>query len=138
MVTRSSSCAALRRPRSTSECCRSRIRPNGDPALLKTAAYEGGARLSPDGIGWSMSPTSPGRTTCTCGRSRRSIDAGDLDAGRNATVWNPNGKEIFYRSGDKMMSVDVTTTPTSNSRIRECCSSSAMPLAGASPFPTTM
>jgi hypothetical protein len=26
-------------------------------------------------------------------------------------VWNPNGRELFYRSGDKMMVVEVTTQP---------------------------
>jgi eukaryotic-like serine/threonine-protein kinase len=27
-------------------------------------------------------------------------------------VWNPNGRELFYRSGDKMMAVDVMTQPS--------------------------
>jgi hypothetical protein len=31
--------------------------------------------------------------------------------GGTEPVWNPNGKELFYRSGDKMMAVDVTTQP---------------------------
>jgi eukaryotic-like serine/threonine-protein kinase len=31
--------------------------------------------------------------------------------GGSEPVWNPNGKELFYRSGDKMMVVDVTTQP---------------------------
>ena len=26
-------------------------------------------------------------------------------------IWNPNGKEIFYRNGDKMMVVEISTTP---------------------------
>ena len=26
-------------------------------------------------------------------------------------VWNPNGRELFYRSGTKMMAVDITTQP---------------------------
>ena len=26
-------------------------------------------------------------------------------------AWNPNGRELFYRSGDRMMAVPVTTTP---------------------------
>ena len=25
--------------------------------------------------------------------------------------WNPNGKELFYRNGDRMMVVDVTRSP---------------------------
>ena len=27
-------------------------------------------------------------------------------------VWNPNGRELFYRSGEKMMAVDVATQPS--------------------------
>jgi len=27
-------------------------------------------------------------------------------------VWNPNGKELFYRSGDKMMAVEIATQPS--------------------------
>jgi eukaryotic-like serine/threonine-protein kinase len=27
-------------------------------------------------------------------------------------VWNRNGRELFYRSGDKMMAVDITTQPS--------------------------
>jgi Tol biopolymer transport system component len=27
-------------------------------------------------------------------------------------VWNPNGRELFYRSGDKMMAADVMTQPS--------------------------
>ncbi len=26
-------------------------------------------------------------------------------------MWNPNGRELFHRSGDKMMAVDVMTQP---------------------------
>jgi serine/threonine-protein kinase len=31
--------------------------------------------------------------------------------GGTEPAWNPNGREIFYRSGDKMMAVDVVTHP---------------------------
>jgi hypothetical protein len=27
-------------------------------------------------------------------------------------VWNPNGRELFYRSGNKMMAVDIATQPS--------------------------
>jgi eukaryotic-like serine/threonine-protein kinase len=27
-------------------------------------------------------------------------------------VWNPNGRELFFRSGAKMMAVDITTQPS--------------------------
>ena len=26
-------------------------------------------------------------------------------------MWNPNGRELFYRNGDKMMTVDISTQP---------------------------
>jgi hypothetical protein len=26
-------------------------------------------------------------------------------------MWNPNGRELFYRSGNKMMAVEITTQP---------------------------
>ena len=31
--------------------------------------------------------------------------------GGTEPVWNPNGRELFYRSGDKMMAVEITTQP---------------------------
>jgi Tol biopolymer transport system component len=31
--------------------------------------------------------------------------------GGTEPVWNPNGKELFYRSGEKMMAVDVSSQP---------------------------
>jgi Tol biopolymer transport system component len=32
--------------------------------------------------------------------------------GGKEPVWNPNGRELFYRSGDKMMAVDIATQPS--------------------------
>jgi hypothetical protein len=32
--------------------------------------------------------------------------------GGGQPVWNRNGRELFYRNGDKMMAVDITTQPT--------------------------
>ncbi len=32
--------------------------------------------------------------------------------GGTEPVWNPNGRELFYRSGDKMMAVEITTQPS--------------------------
>jgi eukaryotic-like serine/threonine-protein kinase len=31
--------------------------------------------------------------------------------GGTEPVWNPNGRELFYRNGDKMMVVDISTQP---------------------------
>jgi hypothetical protein len=32
--------------------------------------------------------------------------------GGTEPVWNPNGRELFYRSGDKMMAVEITMRPS--------------------------
>jgi Tol biopolymer transport system component len=32
--------------------------------------------------------------------------------GGTEPVWNPNGRELFYRSGEKMMAVDIATQPS--------------------------
>jgi Tol biopolymer transport system component len=32
--------------------------------------------------------------------------------GGNEPVWNPSGRELFYRSGDKMMALDIATQPS--------------------------
>ena len=32
--------------------------------------------------------------------------------GGNEPLWAPSGRELFYRNGDAMMAVDVTTSPT--------------------------
>ena len=32
---------------------------------------------------------------------------GQIGAGGIGGVWNPNGKELFYRTGDKMMSEEL-------------------------------
>ena len=31
--------------------------------------------------------------------------------GGTEPVWNPNGRELFYRNGDKLMAVDIATQP---------------------------
>ena len=33
-------------------------------------------------------------------------------AGGNEPVWAPDGRELFYRNGDQMIVVDITTEPT--------------------------
>ena len=35
----------------------------------------------------------------------------DPDQGGAEPVWNPNGRELFYRNGDKLMAVDIATQP---------------------------
>lgn len=78
----------------------------------KTAAYEGGARVSPDGHLMIYVSNESGRNEIHLrafpGPDRRWQVSTD---GGTQTVWNPNGREIFCRSGNRMMAVDVSTTP---------------------------
>ena len=87
-----------------------------DPAnvrtLIKTPAYEGGARLSPDGR-WLAYVSNESTQNEVYLRPFPSVDRRWTIStqGGSQPVWNRNGKEIFYRNGDKMMAVDITTTP---------------------------
>jgi eukaryotic-like serine/threonine-protein kinase len=80
--------------------------------LLKTAAYEGGARLSPDGK-WLVYVSNESGQNDVYLRAFPALDRrwSISTQGGTQPLWNPNGKEIFYRNGDKMMAVEVTTTP---------------------------
>jgi eukaryotic-like serine/threonine-protein kinase len=87
----------------------------GDPkprALLNTSAYEGGAQFSPDGHWMAYVSDDSGKSQVYVrpfpGPDRRlqvSIQGG------TQPIWNRNGKELFYRNGNKMMAVDVSTRP---------------------------
>jgi len=81
--------------------------------FLQTPFTEGGAAFSPDGHWLAYSSDESGRTEIYVqpypgpgGKWQVSTDGGA------EPVWNRNGRELFYRSGDKMMSVDVSTQPT--------------------------
>jgi Tol biopolymer transport system component len=87
--------------------------PSTMTALLQTRAYESGARLSPDGRWMTYVSNETGRnevylTPFPGPGERQQVST----AGGTQALWNPNGKEIFYRIDDKMMVVDVTTSPT--------------------------
>ncbi len=79
---------------------------------LKTTAYEGGAQLSPDGKWLTYISNDSGQNEVYLrqfeGPDRRWTISTE---GGTQPLWNPNGREIFYRSGDKMMAVEVATTP---------------------------
>ncbi|MBI4887996.1 MAG: protein kinase [Acidobacteria bacterium] len=80
--------------------------------ILNTPAYEGGASLSPDGRWLIHVSNESGQNEVYLrpfpGPGRRWQVSTD---GGTQAVWNPNGRELFYRSGDKMMAVEVSTTP---------------------------
>ena len=90
-----------------------RMPDGGKPtAVVKTAAYEGGARVSPDDRWMVYVSNESGRNEIYL----RAFPAPDrrwqvsTDGGTQA-VWNSDGREIFYRSGNRMMVVEVSTTP---------------------------
>ncbi|MGH9257586.1 MAG: protein kinase domain-containing protein [Vicinamibacterales bacterium] len=80
--------------------------------VLATAAYEGGARLSPDGRWLMYVSNESGQNEVYLrpfpGPDRRWQISTE---GGTQAVWNPSGREVFYRNGDKMMVVGVSTAP---------------------------
>ncbi len=87
----------------------------GDPqphALLNTPAYEGGAQFSPDGRWLAYVSRESGQMEVYLrpypGPDRKwQVSVG----GGLHPMWNRAGAEIFYRSGNRMMSVSVSTGP---------------------------
>ena len=87
-----------------------------DPAKVKpfvqTPAYEGGARLSPDGKWLTYVSNETGRNEVYITPFPGPGDRTQISiAGGTQAVWNPSGKEIFFRLDDRMMAVQVTTAP---------------------------
>ena len=85
--------------------------PNPRP-LIKTPAYEGGAQFSTDGRWVAYASNESGQFQVYVrplpGLEQRSQVSTE---GGTAPLWNRNGRELFYRSGNKMMAVDVSATP---------------------------
>jgi Tol biopolymer transport system component len=78
--------------------------------FLQTPADETAPRFSPDGrfIAYASNESGPFEIYVRPypgpgGKWQISIDGG------TEPVWNPKGRELFYRAGNKMMVVDVTT-----------------------------
>ena len=81
--------------------------------FLGTPATEGAPRFSPDGRWMAYVSDESGRAEIYVqpypgpgGKWQISTDGGIEPA------WNPNGRELFYRSGNRVMAVPVTTQPT--------------------------
>jgi serine/threonine-protein kinase len=81
--------------------------------FLRTPFEEGWARLSPDGRWLAYVSNESGRSEVYAlpypgpgGKRQLSNDGGA------EPVWARNGRELFYRSGDKMIAVEVSTSPS--------------------------
>jgi serine/threonine-protein kinase len=81
-------------------------------AFLETPFVEGAPALSPDGRCVAYVSGESGRNEI---HVRQFPDSGEKltisTEGGNEPVWSRNGRELFYRSGDAMMAVEVTTNP---------------------------
>ena len=80
--------------------------------FLRTPFTEGGPRFSPDGRWLAYVSDESGRYEIYVqpypgpgGKWQISTEGG------TEPVWNHNGRELFYRIGDKMMAVDIATQP---------------------------
>jgi serine/threonine-protein kinase len=81
--------------------------------FLRTPFNEGGPAFSPDGHWLAYISDESGRQEIFVqpypgpgGKWQISTEGG------NEPAWSRNGRELFFRSGSKMMAVDVTTQPT--------------------------
>ena len=80
--------------------------------IVKTPFSEAFPRLSPDGRWLAYTSDEPGRVEVFVqpfpgpgGRTQISTEGG------TEPVWSRDGRELFYVNGDKMMAVEITTTP---------------------------
>jgi serine/threonine protein kinase/Tol biopolymer transport system component len=80
--------------------------------FLRTPFNEGASRFSPDGRWLAYVSDESGRYEIYVqpypgpgGKWQISTEGG------TEPVWNQNGRELFYRSGDKMMAAEITTQP---------------------------
>jgi Tol biopolymer transport system component len=90
------------------------LRP-GEPkarAFLQTPSNEGAPQFSPDGRWLAYISDESGRYEIYVraypgpgGKWQISTEGG------TEPMWNRNGRELFYRSGDKMMAVEIVTEP---------------------------
>ena len=81
-------------------------------ALVTGPAFEGGPQFSPDGRWMAYVSNESGEFQVYLRRypgpeGRWTVSTG----GGTSPLWNPTGNELFYRNGNKMMAVSVSTTP---------------------------
>jgi eukaryotic-like serine/threonine-protein kinase len=90
-----------------------RMRDRTAQPFLQTSATLDAPRFSPDGRWLAYVSNESGRREVYVqpypgpgGRRQISTEGG------TEPVWDPNGQELFYRDGDKMMGVKIITQPT--------------------------
>ena len=82
--------------------------------FLQGPANESGPQFSPDGHWLAYVSDESGRSETYVqpyppGRGEQHLISTE---GGTEPVWNRNGRELFYRSGNKMMAVDIVTQPS--------------------------
>ena len=92
------------------------LRPRDNPPLrpfLQTKSNEGAARFSPDGQWLAYVSDESGRYEVYVRPVQGSEPARQISTeGGTEPVWNRNGTELFFRSGDRMMVAPVRLKPT--------------------------
>ena len=81
-------------------------------AIVQTPAYEAGAQFSPDGR-WIAYVSDESGQLQVYVRPYPSLDRKwqiSTDGGTQV-LWNRNGRELFYRAGNKLIAVEISTTP---------------------------
>jgi Tol biopolymer transport system component len=81
--------------------------------VLRTQSVEDGPVFSPDGQWLAFVSNESGDNAVYVRRFSGSGRKIRISAGSGQEVaWAPDGHELFYRSGDRMMAVDIVTQPT--------------------------
>ena len=79
--------------------------------LLETQFHEAEPMFSPDGRWFAYTSNESGRNEVYIGKFPPTGSKWQVStAGGTTPRWNPNGRELFYRQGDDIMAVDVSTT----------------------------
>ena len=80
--------------------------------FLRTQFNESAPRFSPDGRWLAYISDESGRVEIYVQPYPGPGSKWQISTeGGTEPVWNPNGRELFYRSGDKMMAVEIATQP---------------------------